>query len=160
MRSSGGSGGGRHGLALGINIAWVLLGVWISVVATKLTLWDTSGPSTGFLPLLTGLIIAACGASMILWSPRAPLRLKDLWPTPERALRPFAVVLGLGAMAWLMPVFGFLATAFLITLFLVRFVYMERWHWSILVAALASGTLTAIFVYAFGIQLPRLALGA
>lgn len=159
MRSSGKSGGGRRGLALGINIAWVLLGIWISVLATKLTLWDASGPSTGFLPLLTGIVIAACGLSMLLWSPRANLQLKDLWPTPDRALRPFAVVFGLVAMAWLMPVLGFLVTAFLITLFLVRFVYLERWHWSLLVSALASGTLTAIFVYAFGIQLPRLALG-
>lgn len=159
VQSSGKSGGGRRGLALGINIAWVLLGIWISVLATKLTLWDASGPSTGFLPLLTGIIIASCGLSMLLWSPRANLQLKDLWPTPNRALRPFAVVFGLVAMAWLMPVLGFLVTAFLITLFLVRVVYLERWHWSLLVSSLASGTLTAIFVYAFGIQLPRLALG-
>jgi hypothetical protein len=145
---------------LGINIAWVLLGTWITVVAMKLTLWDASGPSTGFLPLLTGLVIATCGVWMIVLPPRASLRLKDLWPTPERAFRPVAVLLGLVAMTWLMPILGFLATAFLITMFLVRYVYLERWGLSIVIAALASGTLTAVFVHAFGIQLPRLALGS
>lgn len=113
------------------NFFWIGLSIGICVESTRLQVWDpVSGPSTGFIPFLAGILIGVSGLLMFIsgWIKR---RRKDqrekFWPEMAGTKRIVLIVAGLSAMAYLIPILGFLITSILITTFMLRVIEPQKW---------------------------------
>jgi len=104
------------------NLVWVLLGFGICLYAVRLRLWDAAGPASGFLPFIAGLFVGLIGLALLLqeWARRPrERRPTPFWEDAAARNRVGLVVIGLCAMALLMPLLGFLLAATLVMTFLL-----------------------------------------
>lgn len=142
-----------------VALLWLLLGAGVCVYALRIGAWDAAGPASGFVPLLTGIVLAAGGVGILLtarpWGAPAP----PFWPVPTAAARALAVLVGLAAMAVLMPVLGFLVTAVVCTMFLLRVIEPQRWSWVVVTAVVSSVLLYWLFDRVLAMALPKGPLG-
>lgn len=142
-----------------VALLWLLLGGGVCANALRIGAWDAAGPASGFVPLLTGIVLAAGSAGIVLtarpWSAPAP----PFWPVPTAAARALAVLVGLAVMAVLMPVLGFLVTAVACTMFLLRVIEPQRWSWVVVTAVVSSVLLYWLFDRILGMALPKGPLG-
>lgn len=113
------------------NFFWIVLSIGICVESTRLQVWDpVSGPSAGFIPFLAGILIGVSGLLMFIsgWLKR---RRKDqrekFWPEMAGTKRIVLIFAGLSAMAYLIPILGFLITSILITTFMLRVIEPQKW---------------------------------
>ena len=146
----------------GLDIFWMILGIIICIESIREKLWSEAGPESGFLPLITGLVIGGIGCVMYVGK-----RLKDakgedkekFWDNSVTRNRIFFLVGNLCAMSYLLPILGFLLTSFLITVIMIRVIEKKKWT-TILAVSLAS-CLAIYFLFQFimQIRLPKGFLG-
>jgi putative tricarboxylic transport membrane protein len=142
------------------SLFWLVIGLAIALYSMKYDLGNISTPGPGFLPLMTGLVIA--GLALVVFfqqlSKEKGEKLKDLWVKKNWP----AMVMVMGALvlyALLFRFLGFLLDTFLLTAFLLR--VMEPMSWKkVLAGALAAAAGSyAVFQLWLEAQLPAGFLG-
>lgn len=135
-----------------LGLVFVGAGVFWVHQALKLPLWEGFAPSSGFLPLIFGVLLSVLAAVAIAVDVLLPREEPDAEPAPVR--RTVMVILAMIAAVAGIEAVGFAASVFLAMLFL--YVVVER-H-SILVSLLASGGIAAMLTVVFrswlGVPLP------
>jgi hypothetical protein len=142
--------------------AWVLLGLGVCLAAMRLRLWDAAGPASGFLPFLTGLVFVGVGLVLLIreWAaPRRPDGSAPFWADAAGATRVALVIVGLVAMALLMPLIGFLLAAIVVMTFLLGLTEGRRLGSSVLLAIASSLLIYWLFASLLQVRLPRGPLG-
>ncbi len=144
------------------NLVWVLLGFGICVYAFRLRLWDAAGPASGFLPFIAGVFVGLTGLALLLQAraqrPRER-RPAPFWENRAARNRVGLVVLGLCAMAYLMPILGFLLAATLVMTFLLGLTERTRLVPTVTLALASSLSIYWLFASLLQVRLPRGLLG-
>jgi hypothetical protein len=142
------------------NVVWVALGLGVCLVSLRLRLWDVSGPGSGFLPFLAGLVVGIVGLALLLRE-AAPgaRRAPPFWSDRVGRNRVALVVVGLCAMAYLMPVLGFLLAAFVVMTFLLALTEGRRLYSAAALAVASSLCIYLLFASLLKVRLPRGLLG-
>jgi len=145
------------------NVVWILLGIGICTESFRLKIWDAaSGPGSGFIPLLTGLLIGGIGLFLFLrevgeGSEKKPR--EQFWRDPLATRRILYILIGLCAMAFLIPILGFLLTSILITTFMLRVIEPQKWAAVVLTSLASCLAVYFLFSYFLQVSLPRGFLG-
>jgi putative tricarboxylic transport membrane protein len=113
------------------NLFWIFLAVGIGAESMRLKVWDSSsGPIAGFIPLLAGALIGISGLLMFFLGGSKKSE-KDgrerFWPDRAGTRRIVSILAGLCAMAYLLPILGFLITSIIVTAFLLRVIEPQKW---------------------------------
>jgi len=144
---------------IGVALFWLVLGAAVCVYALRLGVWDASGPASGLVPLLAGIVLAGGGAGILgaalPWTAPAP----PFWPVRAAGVRALAVLGALAVMAAVMPALGFLVTATVCTMFLLRLVQPQRWGWVVVTAVASTVLLYWLFDRVLDMALPKGPLG-
>jgi uncharacterized membrane protein YuzA (DUF378 family) len=145
------------------NLFWILLSIGICTESIRLQLWDpSSGPVAGFIPFLAGILLGISGLLMFIsgWSrrPRKDQR-ERFWPDVTGTRRIVYILAGLSAMAYLMPILGFLITSILITAFMLRVIEPQKWITVILTSFSCCFLVYWLFHHLLQVSLPRGFLG-
>jgi putative tricarboxylic transport membrane protein len=114
-------------------------------------------PSTGFLPLWLGIIMAILSILLIV---NATLQQADssreaIFPRGRALMAVVLFLAGLAAYIALLEVLGYLSATALLTAFLLRFVMQASWKTTLLVAVGASVVLFVIFHVLLHVDLPK-----
>lgn len=144
------------------SLVWVLLGLGICLYSVRLQLWTAAGPGSGLLPFVAGLFIGLFGLALLLleWARRRRgRRPAPFWADAAGRNRVALVVLSLGAMAYLMPVLGFLLAASLVMTFLLGVAEHARLASSVTLALASSLSIYWLFASLLQVRLPRGVLG-
>lgn len=141
-----------------LNMAWILLGIGICIESTRMKLWVPAGPGSGLVPLLAGLIIGLVGLLQLVseWSKRfekEPER--KFLESPLAGKRIVSLLIGFCAMAFLLPVLGFLVAAIFVTSFLLFVIEPQKIIKVIVIAVISCFAVYALFVTLLRVQLPR-----
>lgn len=128
-------------------------GIFWSVSAAGLQMWDGFAPGTGFLPFAYGLLLAALGIAATL---------ADAVPAGEAGEgdakgplgRPLLVLLALAAGVAGIESAGFFASMFLAMLFLFRVVERLPLLSSLAVSGVSALVLTVVFRTWLGVPFP------
>lgn len=139
-----------------LNLLWVIVGIAIASLAPRYTLLDASGPGGGFLPLVTGLIIALCGLSLLFSSGGAA---SPDWPAASVWARMGAIVVGLAAIAIIMPYLGFILTVIPVMVVLMHAVERQSWITVLIISVVSTVLVYLLFTRVLGTSLPRGLLG-
>jgi putative tricarboxylic transport membrane protein len=139
-----------------LNLIWIALGLAIAALAPRYTILGPAGPGGGFLPLVTGLMIAGCGLALLL---RAAPQPQGIWPAFSVWLRMGLIVGGLAAITLLMPYLGFILTVMPIMVVLIQAVDRRSWWTAVLTSAIATLSIYVLFTRLLAIALPRGPLG-
>jgi hypothetical protein len=145
------------------NFFWILLSVGICAESIRLQVWDSSsGPVAGFIPFLAGILLGVSGLLMFIsgWSrkPRRDQR-ERFWPEATGTKRIVYILAGLSAMAYLMPILGFLITSILITAFMLRVIEPQKWMTVILTSFSCCLLVYWLFHHLLQVSLPKGFLG-
>ena len=113
------------------NLFWIFLAIGIGVESIRLKIWDSSsGPIAGFIPFLAGVLIGTSGLLMFFLG-RSKKSEKEgrerFWPDRAGTRRIVSILAGLCAMAYLLPILGFLITSIIITAFMLRVIEPQKW---------------------------------
>jgi hypothetical protein len=138
-----------------LNLFWIVLGIAIASLAPRYSLLDAAGPGGGFLPLVTGLIIALCGLSLLFSSGDA----SPDWPVASVWARRGAIAVGLGAIAIVMPYLGFILTVIPVMIVLMQAVERQSWVTVLIVSVVSTIGVYFLFTRLLGTSLPRGLLG-
>lgn len=144
------------------SLVWVLLGLGICLYSVRLQLWTAAGPGSGLLPFAAGLFIGLFGLALLLpeWSRRRRgRRAAPFWTDAAARNRVGLVVAGLCAMAFLMPLLGFLLAASLVMTFLLGVAERGRLASSVTLALASSLSIYWLFASLLQVRLPRGLLG-
>jgi hypothetical protein len=144
------------------SLVWVLLGLGISFYSVRLQLWTAAGPGSGLLPFVAGLFLGLFGLALLLaeWSRRRRgRRPAPFWADAAARNRVGLVVAGLCAMAFLMPILGFLLAASLVMTFLLGVIERGRLASSVALALASSVSIYWLFASLLQVRLPRGLLG-
>ena len=136
---------------LALCLIFIGMGVFWIAVASGMPMWDGFAPSSGFMPLVYGVLMAllAIAATVV-----------DVFATKENAepkdpvRRPLMVLLALGTGVAGIEVAGFAVSMFLAMLFLFRFVERLPLVASLLTSASSALILTLVFRTWLGVPLP------
>jgi hypothetical protein len=139
-----------------LNLLWVVLGIAIASLSPRYSLLDAAGPGGGFLPLVTGVIIAACGLSLLFSSSGAA---SPNWPAASVWARMGAIVAGLAAIAIVMPYLGFILTVVPVMVVLMHAVERQSWITVVIVSVVSTVAVYFLFTRVLGTSLPRGLLG-
>ncbi len=139
-----------------LNLIWIVLGVAIAAMAPRYTIMGAAGPGGGFVPLVTGAVVAGCGLILLLRSTPQP---QGLWPASRAWLRMGLVVGGLAAITLLMPRLGFILTVLPIMAVLMQAVDRKSWWSALLVSSVATLGVYLLFTRLLATALPRGPLG-
>lgn len=136
------------------------LAVYICIESSRLPVGSWRDPGPGFFPLLSGIFLGFLSGLVFV---RAFLhKKKELGETgyPKEKRKSFIFVLVvLFGYAFLLEIFGFLLSTFLLLIFLFRGIEPQRWVVSIGGSALASVISYAVFQLWLKTQLPTGILG-
>jgi putative tricarboxylic transport membrane protein len=145
------------------NLFWMLLAIGICAQSTRLQVWDSaSGPSAGFIPFLAGVLIGVAGLLMFLsgWSKKSAKEGRErFWPERTATKRIVYILVGLGAMAYLLPVLGFLIASIIITAFMLRVIEPQKWTAVILTSLGCCLFVYWLFNHFLQVSLPKGFLG-
>jgi putative tricarboxylic transport membrane protein len=144
------------------NIFWIFLGVGICIESIHEKLWSASGPGSGFLPFLTGLVIGLIGCVMFVGKRSKDATGEDeekFWGNPVTRNRILFLLMGLCAMAYLLPRLGFLLTSILITVMMIRVIEKKKWTTIFAVSLASCLTIYLLFQFLMQIRLPKGFLG-
>ncbi len=145
-----------------LNIFWVLFGIGICIQSIRHELWNPSGPGSGFIPFLTGLLIGVAGFLLFLSEQFKASERKEtgkFWENPIAMKRVLYLVGSLCIMAFLIPKLGFLLTSVLITIFMIRVVEPKKWITVILTSIVSCLLIYFLFRSLMQIRLPKGFLG-
>ncbi len=139
-----------------LNLFWIVLGIAIASLAPRYSLLDASGPGGGFLPFATGAIIVLCGLSLLFFSSGAT---SPNWPAASVWARMAAIVVGLAAIAIVMPYLGFVLTVIPVMLVLMQAMERQSWITAVTVSVVSTIIVYFLFTRVLGTALPRGLLG-
>ena len=165
---------------LGISLSGVLLGLslFMAAGASQMRVLSATGPGSGFLPLIVGLVLAVVSAIYLVQRildlrgavatptvDAAQAALSAVGETPAEqhsAERPEAgigraavVVASLCALAALLEYVGFQVSMFLFLLFHLKVLGRQRWVTTLVVAAIGSFGVYALFSGLLRVTLPH-----
>ncbi len=142
------------------SLFWLVIGLAIALYSTKYGLGKFSSPGPGFMPFLSGLVLAGLALVVFLQqlSRGTKEKLRDLWAQKNWP----TIMMVMGALVLytiLFRLLGFLLDTFLLTAFLLRL--MEPLGWKkVLVGAIGAAIGSyAIFQLWLEAQLPTGFLG-
>ena len=145
------------------NLFWVFLSIGICLLSIRLQIWDSAlGPVAGFIPFLAGVLIGMAGLLMFIsgWSGKARKDGRErFWPEGKATKRIVFVLAGLCAMAYFMPILGFLITSILMTAFMLRIIEPQKWIAVILTSLSCCLLVYWLFNHFLEVRLPRGFLG-
>jgi putative tricarboxylic transport membrane protein len=145
-----------------LNVFWILFGAGICIESTRLRLWNPSGPGSGFIPFMAGLLIGAIGFLLFL-SDRAKGSDQEekgkFWENPIARNRVFYLLASLCFMAVSMKKLGFLVTSVIVTILMIRAIEPRRWMTLILVSLGSCLSIYFLFKSLMQINLPKGFLG-
>jgi hypothetical protein len=143
---------GRRDLVGGLGfLILALIGVEESL---RLPLGSWQNPAPGFFPFLLSLALAALSLTLLIGSFKKP----GAAPQPDHASRSrkvWGTLAGLFAFYAFMEPLGFLISSFLVLVFLLRAIAMQRWR---LTVGISAGTALAsylVFDRLLKLPLPR-----
>ena len=146
----------------GYNLFWIFLAIGICLHSIGLKLWGPSGPETGFVPFIAGLIIGAGGLSSFVLQRSKGREAKSkegrFWENPGSGKRIVSVLAGFCAMAYFMPIAGFLLTSIVVLVFLFQLMEPRKWVKVTVVAVLCCLSFY-FFFNLFQVNLPKGFLG-
>ena len=137
------------------NLIWILLAIGICIQSVGLTLWGPYGPGSGLIPFIVGLFIGMIGLLLFVKELRRGSQkgaTRKFWGSPNAAKRVGYLLGGLCAMAYLMPILGFLITSFLVTAFMLYVIEPQKWF--MVVATSAPSCLSVYFLFGYILQIP------
>ena len=142
------------------SLVWFVIGLAIAGYSMKYDLGAFSSPGPGFLPLLSGLVIA--GLALVVFLQQLPknkgIKMRTLWR--EKNWRAMAMVMGALVLYTVFFKFlGFLVDTFLLMAFLLRI--MEPMSWKKVLAGALGAALCSYAVFQLWLeaQLPAGFLG-
>ena len=142
------------------SLFWLVIGLAIALYSMKYGLGKFSSPGPGFMPFLSGLILAGLALVVFLQqlSKGGKEKLRDLWAQKNWS----TIMMVMGALVLytiFFRFFGFLLDTFLLTAFLLR--VMEPLSWKkVLAGAMGAAVGSyAIFQLWLEAQLPKGFLG-
>jgi hypothetical protein len=142
------------------SLFWLVIGLAIALYSTKYGLGKFSSPGPGFLPFLSGLVLAGLAFVVFLQqlSKGSKEKLRDLWAQKNWP----TIMMVMGALVLytiFFRFFGFLLDTFLLTAFLLR--VMEPLSWKKVLAGAMGAAIGsyAIFQLWLEAQLPKGFLG-
>ena len=142
------------------SLFWLVIGLAIALYSMKYGLGKFSSPGPGFMPFLSGLILAGLALVVFLQqlSKGGKEKLRDLWARKNWS----TIMMVMGALVLytiFFRFFGFLLDTFLLTAFLLR--VMEPLSWKkVLAGAMGAAVGSyAIFQLWLEAQLPKGFLG-
>jgi putative tricarboxylic transport membrane protein len=114
-------------------------------------------PSTGFLPMWLGVLMAVLSVLLIVNATlqQADSTRKEVFPRGRALLAVVLFLAGLAAYIALLEVLGYLSATALLTAFLLLFVMQAGWKTTLLVAVSASIVLFVIFHVLLHVDLPK-----
>jgi hypothetical protein len=131
---------------------WVVLGLAVAVAGARLEIGSLARPGPGFLPVLSGVVLAGLGAVVVAreWRARAPAGAgaRDLGP----AWRVAATIGALVAYAALLAPLGFAGTTLAVLAFLLRGVAGLAWGTALGVAV--GTTALSYLLFAVWLRVP------
>ncbi len=142
------------------SLFWLVIGLGIALYSTKYGLGKFSSPGPGFMPFLSGLVLA--GLALVVFfqqlSKGNKEKLRDLWAQKNWP----TIMMVMGALVLYTIFFrflGFLLDTFLLTAFLLRM--MEPLSWKKVLAGAIGAAIGsyAIFQLWLEAQLPKGFLG-
>ncbi len=139
------------------SLFWLGFGVLICILSVKLSLGTLRSPGPGFLPFISGGLLAALAfvAYLQTGSSSPSKEMKPIWSDSRRGLRMILTFLALLAYAVGMEYLGFLISTFLFIAFLLKFIEPQRWTVVLLGSILASGVSYCVFELILQVQLPK-----
>jgi putative tricarboxylic transport membrane protein len=143
------------------SLFWLGFAGFICVESFRLPLGSLHEPGPGFLPLLTGVLLAGLSVVCFLQAGRAAAKKGDVfWYSGERWKNLLWVLVALLIYAGILDFLGFVFSTFLLLAFLFRFgTTPQRWIWAIGGGALASVSCYAVFELWLRTNLPKGILG-
>lgn len=137
------------------NLFWLFMGTGVCLYALRLKLWGPSGPESGFVPFLAGLLISGMGLFLLIAEGIKKSGKEKLWDSPSARRRILFVLMAFCAMTFLMPFLGFLLTSTIVLAFLLQLLEPQRWIKTILLAVICSVVFYLFFDRLFSIHLPK-----
>jgi len=140
---------------------FVWLGVSLGIIAsTSHYNFGTLGkPGTGFVPLLSGVIMAGLSLGIIL---QAALKGKEENKEKEKGSffnarwpKLVAALIILFAYALLLDILGFILATFALVLFLLKIVEPTKWHTALSQAAVTTGACYLLFYIVLKVPMPK-----
>jgi putative tricarboxylic transport membrane protein len=144
-----------------LDLAWIVIGGALSVYAWKLGAWGASGPDSGFVPLVAGVLIALCGGLLLLErarhppAPRGPAASEPFWSEDGAWTRVCALVAGLVVLVLLVRYAGFITASALMMPVLMRLIEKRSWWFAIGVGLAATAGVHVVFAKLLGMSMPR-----
>lgn len=140
---------------------WILFGIGICAQSVRHQLWGPGGPGSGFIPFLTGVMIAGVGIVLFVEEGRKASKEPSgrFWENSLAPKRVLYLVGSLCLMALLMLKLGFLLTSILITGLMIRVMEPRRWVVIILTSTLSCLVIYGLFQFVMQIRLPKGLLG-
>ena len=142
----------------GSSLAWLGVGLLICVGSVRLSLGSLHNPGPGFLPFLTGVLLAGLSFIDYLRLSRASSpekETKPVWTDRGRGFKMFLTVIALLAYAVGMEYLGFLLSTVIFIGFLLRVIEPKRWSIVILSSFLTAVISYCIFELWLQTQLPK-----
>jgi putative tricarboxylic transport membrane protein len=134
------------------------IGVLLVFSSLRLNLGQWTQPGPGFLPLCSGVLLIILCVVYGVWSfgrkDESSQKKESPWPR-ENLGKIIGVLIALFLFAFLLPLFGYLLSTFLLMIFLFRVIEPERWPLTFLKAALSVGVTYAIFEKWLMVQFPK-----
>jgi putative tricarboxylic transport membrane protein len=141
-------------VSLGFIAAWLVLGLYFVVQGIGLQLGSISSPSTGFMPFIIGIILiifSIASAVPLVLSPeksnQTPLRI-------ERFRDPAIVAVSMIVYALVLERLGFVASTFVLIVFLAKLVGGTTIVRSVILGGLATAACYLVFGVLLGVRLP------
>jgi putative tricarboxylic transport membrane protein len=137
------------------NLIWIFLSIGICAYSVHLKLWGPSGPESGFIPFVAGILIGLCGALLFVseWIKKSGD--ETFWENSTSWKRALLVVFCFCGMAYFMPILGFLLTSLFITILLFRLLRSSKWKTVIGLAIVACLSFYLFFNFLFQANLPK-----
>jgi hypothetical protein len=134
---------------LGLALFFAAVGALWLVRAARMPWWEGFAPSSGFLPLVYGVLLSALALAALAQI----LTAAAAGPTPEFR-KPLLVLAILAATVSALPLAGFVISVFALLFLLYAVVERLPWRTSALVSAATSGVLYLVFKVWLSVPLP------
>jgi len=139
-------------VAAGLLIA---LGIFIAAQAWEWPYLTKDGPGPGFFPLWIGLALASLSIVLVALQLKdavaGKVQVKTDWQGAGRALVGWVAVIALAA---LLKRAGYTVSYALLTIFLIRFVFLRSWKAAVTVGVVSAAAFWILFVKLLRVQLP------
>ena len=130
------------------------LGVYIIMEARNWTYMGPDGPGAGFFPLWYGIVMVALSAVLVASSVRREASAAGGGVDWRGVGRVGATWLALAISVALLKVLGFVLSFALLTLTIIRFLYLQSALRALVIAAAYAAGFYLLFDLALGIELP------